>query len=178
MYRIVSSITSFAQHFKSIAEFPDPYCPSVCPHCGLKILQKHGFYYRKADRCSGYETSHNPVPIRRYRCAGCGRTCSRLPLCIAPRRWFDWGMQQTILLLLLNGYSLHHCARHLPPDRRTVRRWWDWLRARTERFAFFLRARFPELGRSADGGSFWRTVMSGMSLANAMAWLDRELSVP
>ncbi len=59
-----------------------------------------------------------------------------------------------------------------------MRRWWDWLRTRTERFAFFLRARFPELGRSADDGSFWRTVMSSMSLASAMAWLDRELIVP
>jgi len=59
-----------------------------------------------------------------------------------------------------------------------VRRWRDWLHARSERFAVFLRSRFAQLGRSPDRDSFWRNVLDSMSLAQAMAWLDRELIVP
>ncbi|MBK9442558.1 MAG: hypothetical protein IPN53_15175 [Comamonadaceae bacterium] len=37
----------------------------------------------------------NPVPILRYLCNACKHTCSRLPACIAPRRWFDLGHAAT-----------------------------------------------------------------------------------
>jgi hypothetical protein len=99
-------------------------------------------------------------------------------LCIAPRRWYDWAVQQVVLQHLLCGCSLHRCSRSSCLDRRTVRRWRDWLRTRGETFAFFLRSRFPESGRDTDAQGFWRTVLGSMSLANAMAWLDRDLIVP
>jgi hypothetical protein len=59
-----------------------------------------------------------------------------------------------------------------------VRRWRDWLRQRSEQFAFFLRSRVPELGRRADFESFWRNVIEGVSLQQAMVLLDRDLVVP
>jgi hypothetical protein len=59
-----------------------------------------------------------------------------------------------------------------------VRRWRDWLHSRSDTFAFFLRNRFADLGRSAQGSRFWRAVLDRMSLAHAMAWLDRDLVVP
>jgi hypothetical protein len=34
------------------------------------------------------------------------------------------------------------------------------------------------LGRVPDHGAFWRHVIDSMSLAQAMAWLDRDLVVP
>ena len=108
----------------------------------------------------------------------CVRTCSRLPACIAPRRWYDWIVQQAVLVMLLGGMSLHGCARCSGRDRRTVRRWRDWLRERDDQFAFFLRSRWPELGRAADFESFWRNVIDVLSLQQAVAWLDRELVVP
>jgi transposase-like protein len=178
MDRIVSSITTIEHHCNAISQTPEAYRPPCCPHCGLKVLWRHGYYYRKADRGRQGEASLNPVPICRYCCSGCRRTCSRLPLCIAPRRWYDWVVQQGVLLLLLSGYSLHRCSRCTCFDRRTVRRWRDWLNSRTDTFAFFLRNRFPEWGRSAEGADFWRTVLSQMPLANVMAWLDRDLIIP
>ena len=87
-------------------------------------------------------------------------------------------MQQGVLLLLLSGFSLHSCSRSTCFDRRTVRRWRDWLQSRTDTFGLFLRNRFPEWGRSAGGASFWRLVLSQMPLADVMAWLDRDLIVP
>jgi hypothetical protein len=101
-----------------------------------------------------------------------------LPLCIAPRRWYDWAVQQVVVLSLLMGVSLHSCSRCTCLERRTVRRWRDWLDERSNTFTFFLRSRFPEWGRSADGASFWLAVLHHMSLADVMAWLDRDLIVP
>ena len=74
--------------------------------------------------------------------------------------------------------SLHQYARCSGRDRRTVRRWRDWLRERGEQFAFFLRSRWPELGRVADFDAFWRNVIDERSLQQAMTWLDRDLVVP
>lgn len=178
MHRIVSGITSLEAHLLAVSTTPAIYRPLACPHCGSSLLWRHGCYYRKADRSHHPGPSRNPVPILRYCCPGCSRTCSRLPLCIAPRRWYDWAVQQQVLRFLLNGYALHSCSRCTFLDRRTVRRWWDWLNVRSETFMFFLRSRFPESGRSVDQPSFWRLVLNDMSLAQVMAWLDLEIDVP
>lgn len=73
---------------------------------------------------------------------------------------------------------MHLCGRCTGRARRTVRRRRDWLARRSETFTFFLRSRFAQLGRTADHASFWRNVLAGMSLAQAMAWLDAQLNVP
>jgi hypothetical protein len=178
MLRIVTSITTLEHHCNAVRQTPDIYRPPVCPHCGLKVLWRHGHYHRKADRGQHDGPSMNPISVCRYCCAGCQRTCSRLPLCIAPRRWYDWAVQHSVLWLLLSGCSVHNCSRCTCIERRTVRRWRDWLHSRSDSFAFFLRNRFADLGRSAQGSPFWRTVLDRMSLAQAMAWLDRDLVVP
>jgi hypothetical protein len=53
---------------------------------------------------------------------GCRRTCSRLPLAIAPRRWYDRAIQQRVLEWLLSALSLHQAGERARLDRRTVRR--------------------------------------------------------
>ncbi|MGH8847720.1 MAG: hypothetical protein ACREXQ_10850 [Polaromonas sp.] len=178
MQRILASVVTLEQHVQALAHNREAYRPPACPHCQAGGLWRHGCYHRKADRRSGKSESLNPVAVLRFLCRACERTCSRLPACIAPRRWYDWAVQQVVLLLLLGGCSLHHCASCTCPDRRTVRRWRDWLQGRGESFAFFLRSRFPQLGRLADHASFWRNVINSLSLQQAMAWLDRDLLVP
>ena len=178
MDRILASITSLEQHAQALAQNSEAYRPTACPHCHRSGLWRHGCYHRKADRGAGSDESLNPVAVLRFLCRACERTCSRLPACIAPRRWYDWAVQQVVLLLVLGGCSVHRCAVCASRDRHTVRRWRDWLRDRGERFAFFLRSRFPELGRVADHASFWRNVIDKLSLQQAIAWLDRDLIVP
>src|SRR5262245_24267473 len=178
MDRIVGSIASLAEHLSAVETDADLYRPRACPHCQHAGVWRHGRYHRKADRNVGDSASLNPIPVLRFLCRACEHTCSRLPACIAPRRWFDWFVQQAVLLLVLAGMSIHGCARASGRDRRTVRRWRDWLARRSDIFAFFLRSRWPELGRYADFESFWRNVIEERSLQDAMAWLDRELVVP
>ncbi len=177
MQRIVGGIASLAQHLTTVATDPEQYRPLACPHCGRAGVWRHGCYHRKADRSVG-GASLNPVAVLRFLCSACLHTCSRLPACIAPGRWWDWAVQQAVLVLLLAGMSLHGCARTNGRDRHTVRRWRDWLQARSEQFAFCLRSRWPELGRAGDFASFWRHVIAELSLQQACVWLDRDLSVP
>ena len=178
MDRILASIISLEQHAQALAGDSEAYRPTSCPHCRTGGLWRHGCYQRKADRNVGAGTSLNPVAVLRFLCRACERTCSRLPACISPRRWYDWAVQQVVLLMLLAGGSVHRCAACTCRDRHTVRRWRDWLRGRSETFAFFLRSRLPESGRFADHESFWRNVIDALSLEQAMALLDRDLVVP
>jgi hypothetical protein len=174
MKRIVASILTLQQHLDSLSRQPILYRPTACPNCSFGKLWCHGCYERKADRQSLSSESLNPIPIPRYLCRGCGHTCSRLPECIAPRRWYHWTIQQAIILMLLSGCSLCGCSRWCGLDRRTLRRWWSGLNARHHVFQWFLRARFPELGRSVDFADFWRLCLQAMPLSQAMAWLDGE----
>jgi transposase-like protein len=179
MQRIVPAILSLQQHLDSLEREPLIYRPAVCPHCGLARLWGHGCYERKADRGSSGSRTLNPIPIPRFFCQGCRQTCSRVPECVAPRRWYGWAVQQVVLLMLLGGCSLRRCSAQSGFDRRTVRRWWIWLCGRGEEFGFWLRARFPELGRAADFSGFWQACWQTMPLSRAMAWLDRDaVAVP
>ena len=180
MYRIVPGITTLAQHIKMLFSRPEVYHPPQCPTCGLAGLWKHGFYTRNADRnVILKEECLPPILIPRYLCSGCGHTCSRLPSCIAPRRWYSWLFQQQVLLFLLASYSLHGCKVEYGVCRSTVRRWWNWLESRTSTFEFFLRSRFPEWGRFSDFKSFWVGALGNMPLSEVMACLDNDgVTVP
>ena len=179
MNRILASVTTLEQHLSAVATNSEIYRPLRCPNCGVAGLWSHGCYFRKADRkASESAKSLNPVPILRYLCNGCKHTCSRLPACIAPRRWFDWFMQQLVLLMLLTGSSVRLCSHCSRRACSTVRRWRDWLGERGATFTFWLRSRFPELGRHPDQGSFWQHVMQGMTLMQAMACCDCHTDVP
>ncbi|WP_256990761.1 hypothetical protein [Burkholderia sp. HI2714] len=78
MLRIVHSFLTLEQHLRAIVTTPRSYHPERCPHCGRACLWAHGFYERKADRSSG--GALNSVPVPRYCCAACGRTCSKDPM--------------------------------------------------------------------------------------------------
>ncbi len=55
--------------------------------------------------------AHDPVAVPRFRCTGCGATCSRLPACVAPRRWYDWRVPQQALRALAERISAPSGAR-------------------------------------------------------------------
>jgi len=178
MRRIVAGITSLEQHLQEVEHRPETYRPPCCPDCGLKPVWCHGRYSRKADLCHRGAANLNPVPILRYRCRDCGRTCSRLPECIAPRRWYTWLLQEIRLRRLLAAPPPDLPEPWPIPARRTVQRWWHWLQEQTDVFRFTLTSRFPELGRTADGPSFWRQVFDTLGLSRAMAWCDQEMNIP
>ena len=177
MPRIVPGIETLDQHRSTLLSDPERYRPQACPRCGLAHPWAHGCYTRKSDRPPDGDGRRNPIPIPRFRCRNpdCGRTCSRLPACIPPRRWYLWSVQQVVLILVLTGVSLRAAATHPSPGtgpvRSTIRRWRDWL-ASSARFIFRLKGRFPELARGGDGDAFWLGCLRQLGLVGAMTALD------
>lgn len=174
MKHILPAIDSLDQHLFHLDQQPDAYRPEQCPHCGKKEMWRHGCYHRKVDRIGSDGEYCDPLPIPRYYCACCQRTCSRLPRCLPPRRWYLWAVQQVVLAALLLGSSIRKVAISYRLSRHTVRRWRRWLEDRFVPHSFHLRNRFPELGRHSSVRAFWLACFGEMPLAEAMAWLDRD----
>ena len=178
MFRIVPGIDPLEQHLSTLFSDPERYRPEACPHCGMGGLWSHGCYTRKSDRPPSGDGRQNPIPIPRFRCRNprCRRTCSRLPACIPPRRWYLWVVQQVVLAWVLSGGSLRAAAGVFAPlrgpARSTIRRWRNWLGERGADFAFLLKGRFAALAALGEGGVFWRACLNDWSLMEAMATLD------
>lgn len=178
MRRIVIGITSLEQHLQMLSQDREVYRPHSCPRCGFGTLWEHGSYDRKADRIGVGEENLNPIPIPRYLCAGCERTCSRVPECIAPRRWYNWIVQAVCLRAVMRGAQPEGEASLSHPARRTIGRWWHWLGECGPIFRFHLSSRFAELGRLAEELDYWRHVIKTMGLSRAMAFVNQETRVP
>lgn len=97
---IVSGITTLTQYLDVLANHSHTLHPDYCPRCGFNSLSFHGSYGRKPDRQGNSKTTMNEIPIMRYACLGCGKTCSTLPECLAPQRWYLWSLQQAVLVYL------------------------------------------------------------------------------
>ena len=178
MRRIVIGITSLEQHLQTLSQNPEVYRPQSCPDCGFGRLWVHGDYDRKADRIGVGEGNLNPIPIPRFRCAGCWCTCSRVPECIAPRRWYNWLVQAVCLLAVMRGVEPELGASGRSPARRTIGRWWGWLQECGPVFRFHLNSRFAELGALGEELDYWCHVIGTMGLSRAMAFVNREMRVP
>jgi Domain of unknown function (DUF6431) len=171
---ILSGIHSLEQHLSRWQSTPNDYRPARCPDCGKAGLWCHGCYGRKSDRQNPSEHSLNLVPIPRFRCRHCRRTCSTLPECVPPRRWYLWQVQQAALVLMLSASSLLAASTQLVPSRKTLRRWRLQLKARFEEHAFCLRGRSPELGRATGFASFWQACLERIPLSRAMIWVQQH----
>lgn len=181
MSRIAQNIDTLEKHMRCMSIDPERYRPSCCPHCGHQMVWFHGQYTRLADRESGSSSPFNLVPIPRFICAedDCRKTCSRLPQCIPPRRWYLWCVQQRALLTLLCGSSLKALAQSMMPARSTLKRWREWLILRNRDFQLYLAAHLPQLHRTAGWMEYWRDGFTAVGLSSMMAILDRTgVSVP
>jgi hypothetical protein len=166
MVCIVAGILSLMQHLKILQETPELYSPKCCPHCGKLGVWMHGHYPRKADRSPRGEL--NPIFIQRFFCPHCQKTCSVLPECIPPRRWYLWHVQQLIFLNLLSGKSLQAVSQLASPSRSTCRRWWDQLKDRFLLHRDALCAHISELGQAINFNHFWQLCLAQLSLDRAM----------
>ena len=179
MALILPGIHTLEQHQRRLQVQPQDYRPERCPHCGKAGVWCHGAYARKADREGRCDACLNPVPIPRFFCPHCQATCSRLPQCLAPRRWYGWAMQQAVLWLLAGGRSIRGVSRELRPSRRTVGRWRQGFQSRFPLHAACLRSRFPQLGHHEGFHAFWGACLTLMPLSLAMVLVHQSgVAVP
>jgi transposase-like protein len=167
---ILSGIHTLGQHLEHLQSHSEDYLPDQCPSCGRAGLWRHGYYTRKSDREG---QGLNPIPIPRFRCPHCRRTCSSLPQCIPPRRWYLWTVQELLIRLVLLGYSFNSVCHQWPPSRATLRRWWRRLQERFPRHRDALCARWPWAATAQGFRSFWRHCLSRQPLSEAMLMLLR-----
>ena len=124
---ILPSLLTLIQHIQTLNLTPYEYTPKECPYCHSKKLWNHGCYTRKPDKTNeGPDNSNlNPVPIPRYLCPqkDCGRTCSTLPECLPPRRWYQWSVQEQVLRYYLEGRSTLDIEKLVKPSIMTICRW-------------------------------------------------------
>ncbi len=170
---ILSGIQTLKQHLFCLRSTPDLYRPAQCPHCGKNNLWNHGYYGRKSYRDNASEHLLNPVPIPRFRCSHCRGTCSTLPECIPPRRWYLWQVQQQALLLAIAYVSVRKACTQLMPGRKTLGRWRQRLKDAFTEHASCLRGRCSDLGRVVGFESFWHACLERGPLSQAMLWVQR-----
>jgi transposase-like protein len=172
---IVSNILSLTQHLITLKENPKIYHFEYCPHCGKIGLWRHGFRYRKADRENNDQTSSlNPIPICRLYCPACKRTCSVLPECIPPFRWYLWLVQQTAIQLFFSGMSFNKISQLISPSRWTISRWLKRLENRFEEHALHLKTKWSWLGYSESLHGFWSALLKRIDLSCAMLFLNNQ----
>lgn len=165
---ILAEILSLFQYIKILIHAPEQYRPNRCPGCGKSGLWRHGHYSRKADRLHQPDKSLNPIFIQRFFCPNCKHTCSLLPECIAPHRWYLWAVQQAALLLILTGKSFSAVAKEIPPSRHTISRWMSRFKERFHLHKDTLCHHFIALGRHCSFSDFWPTCLNIISLSQAM----------
>lgn len=165
---IVAGILSLTQYLALFEDRIKACRLKHCTHCGQSALWLHGCYARKADRSSRAGESLNPIPIQRFLCPHCQRTCSVLPECIPPRRWYLWEVQQVALLLWLAGKSLYAVAQAIAPSRHTIKRWVARFKEQFYLHKDALCHHFAGLGRTAGFTDFWQACLKPMPLSSAM----------
>lgn len=179
MFCILAGISTLKQYIECTSQDFSNCKPECCPHCGHNVLHAHGHYPRQADRKNKLEDSFNPVNIPRFRCAKCRRTCSVLPECLSPRRWYDWETQELALTKYVNGSSYNQIAKGSQPSRTTIARWMKGFAERFVIHADHLRQKIQSLCLFSEWKSFWGHCLTKISLAIAMCSLhNAKIIIP
>lgn len=166
--RIIAEIISLIQYIDVLKNKSENYRLEACLCCGKANPRRHGFYPRKADRSNSSVASLNPILVQRYLCLDCGRTCSVLPECIPPKRWYLWDVQQKALLLLFGGKSLNATEKEIMPSRHTIKRWLNHFKEQFHLHKDVLCNHFIELGREINFINFWKEFFKNNLLSKAM----------
>lgn len=168
MFSIIADLLSLAQHKDTLETQLEAYRIKKCLHCGAGGLWRHGFRYRKSDRENPWEKTENPVPILRLYCRRCRRTCSVLPECIPPRRWYQWFIQSYALVECLAGSSFNKISQKINPSRWTISRWIHHFEDSFLEQALYLKTWDPSLGYYSSFEQFWSILLGKIPLSKAM----------
>lgn len=167
---IIAGISKLANY---IIELPKLQVCRDCPKCGISdSLHAHGSYYRKCNRHAESGKSLNPIKVLRFLCKFCHITCSPLPECIPPRRWYLWEVQQLVIQERLLGKSWRSISRKFKIARSTCRRWFQDLHDKFPMHADTLRNVPGKLAQHLvhcfDVKSFWQSCLTHIDFARAM----------
>jgi len=165
---ILADVVLLIQYLNLLKD-PSELCHlEKCPCCGKSGPWHHGGYTRQADRINPSSDSLNPVFIQRYYCPACKKTCSVLPECISPQRWYLWEIQQMALMLCLTGSSICTVSKKILPSRQTISRWIKHFKEQFRAHKDVLTNHVIALGHTDNMADFWPAVFEIMCLGKAM----------
>ena len=141
--------------------------PDACPQCGKAGLWYHCHYTRKAARLPENKAL-NPIPIYRFYCPCCQKTCSVLPECIPPRRWYMWCIQVQVLQQVILGRSINATSKAAKVSRRTCQRWFQRWTDSWLQHTHALRTYWRSLGQYQTFGTFWQAALKQEPFSKAM----------
>jgi transposase-like protein len=169
MFSILAGIYSLIQYkTEFVIGLNKEFRPTRCPCCGRENSWRHGPYVRNADRLNNSCNSLNPIFIQRYFCPSCKKTCSVLPECIPPRRWYLWETQQEAIILFLLGNSARAVEKQVKPSRHTIMRWVAWLIVQFNLHKDTLCNYFPSFGLFTEPVAFWKHLFDKLPFCTAM----------
>ena len=174
---IVAGVTLLAAYLNALMTNPGLFRPPFCLRCGKAGLWGHGHYDRKSDYENFGKHSLNPIPILRFYCKHCHRTCSTLPECIPPHRHYPWLIQQSVMLLFISGLNYRKISQEVKPSRWTISRWFHRWQSKFSVHASHLRSLLPELGKTTEFNSFWKSVIDKFDLSGVMLRLNNAESI-
>ncbi len=73
--------------------------------------------------------------------------------------------------MLLQGTPVAQIEREMLPERRTIKRWGQWLHDAFLAHSHTLLVHFPQLGKSSSIEIFWFVCLKQMNLARAMFYV-------
>jgi hypothetical protein len=168
MIGILPNILTLAQYLDyTFKTDPSASKPDQCT-CGMSGLWCHGHYDRKLAHQEKELGFSEPIPIFRFFCKYCLKTCSVDPQCVSPHRWYLWAIQQAVVLELLAGHSVRAVSQASHVARSTCRRWWQRLQDQFFSHRDALRQELPQLGLHENFNDFWLVCLQKISLSDAM----------
>ena len=128
MAQIIKNYTSLEKYEQDVKYNPEGLKPSACKECGCNNIWCNSFYERAVSgRCANRQKA-DPIAILRFKCSRCKNHYSILPSIVPLLRWYLWCMQQWVLSMVLNGCSMQKAAKEAEVNRKTVSRWYHWLK--------------------------------------------------
>jgi transposase-like protein len=127
MAQIIKSYTTLEKYQETVKHNPEELKPNNCDRCGCGHVWQNGLYERAISGRDRNKQKAEPVEILRFKCSRCKNHYSVLPSIIPLLRWYLWCMQEWVLSMVVNGYSIQRVAKVAKIARRTVSRWYCWL---------------------------------------------------
>lgn len=179
MAQIIKDFKTIEEYIYLVEYNPEYLKPNSCSTCGCQHIWINGTYERAINQRNNNKDSSEAVSILRLKCSKCNSHYSILPSIIPLLRWYLWCMQQKALDLVLNGQSFYAVANIVGVDRKTVSRWYYWLKNKFNLISSLVNSTTTEFIQLCSMDDFYLSIFKWRDLSKLSRFLhDNDALVP